>query len=311
MVSVPGGAPPAPPRTGPAPRPPATSSNPARVTIFTVGKIPWTKSGPARPHVLLRRVDQRLGRPADRLVARRPRPVQLLERGARVLAARSGRGVVGLLVPAPGDVVLEDPPLGAAQVVAGEDGHDHETLHRHRQVHPDHLAELVGLALEGQAVSLHLLVVLELGLEEAGHLDRRPGRPGDRDHRVVVGPVDLLDPAVGDLIALGRLAVAGDDDAVGVPQSEDRRAEGDARHAVRVRRDSAAAPRGPRGEQVGRLLAQEVHEAGAQVTPEETLPGLVHVEVVRGGIIQPSSAGDRAFRRPTPLATRWWASRCS
>jgi hypothetical protein len=43
------------------------------------------------------------------------------------------------------------------------------------------VTELVGLAFQGQAVALDLLIVLELRLEQAGHLDRRPGRPGDRD----------------------------------------------------------------------------------------------------------------------------------
>ena len=236
---------------------------------------PVGEIGPARPHVFLRRVDERLGRPAEPVGPRRARPVQLLERGARVLAARAGRRVVGLLVPAPRDVVVEDPSLGAAQVVAGEDGHDHEALHRHREVHPDHLAELVRLALERQAVALHLLVVLELRLEQAGHLDGRPGRAGDRDRGVLVGLVDLLDPPVGDLVALGGLPVAGDDDAVGVAQRQDRRPGRDARQAVGIRMGRRARA-GARDEQVRRLLAQEVHEAPVHVAPEETLPGLVH-----------------------------------
>ena len=59
----------------------------------------------------------------------------------------------------------------------------------------DHLAELVGLTFGDERLALHLLVVLELGLEELDHLDRRTAHASDRDTRVVVGREHLLDAA--------------------------------------------------------------------------------------------------------------------
>ena len=85
--------------------------------------------------------------------------------------------------------------------------------------------------------ALDLLVVLELGLEEPDHLDRRAGRAGDGDRRVPVGREDLLHGPVGDDVALGGPAVAGHHHAVGVAQGHHRGA--------------VAAPPGPRAGRVG------------------------------------------------------------
>jgi hypothetical protein len=82
-------------------------------------------------------------------------------------------------------------------------------------VAPDHLAELVGLALQRQLGALHLLVVLELELEQLHHLDRRPGGAGDGDARVAVGGEHLLHVAVRDEVAGGGPAVARHHHAVG------------------------------------------------------------------------------------------------
>ena len=114
---------------------------------------------------------------------------------AGVHAARALGLEVELLVAAAGDVVAEDAAAVGGGVEAGEERHDHEALHRHRQVGAHHLPELVRLALEAERLALHLLVVLELDLEELHHLDRRPGRAGDGDAGEVVGRQDLLHAA--------------------------------------------------------------------------------------------------------------------
>ena len=71
--------------------------------------------------------------------------------------------------------------MPAALVEPGEERHDDEALQGGGQVGADHLRELVGLALERQGLALDLLVVLELGLEQADHLVAGPGdtREGD------------------------------------------------------------------------------------------------------------------------------------
>jgi len=56
-------------------------------------------------------------------------------------------------------------------------------------------------------MSLDLLVVLELGLEEPHHLDRTAGRPGNGDRGVLVSGEDLFDAAVRNDVALGRAPV--------------------------------------------------------------------------------------------------------
>ena len=112
----------------------------------------------------------------------------------------------------------------AREVVAGEQRDDDEALHRHRQVRAHHLDELVRLALEAERDALDLLVVLELGLEEAHHLDRRARGAGDRDGGEAVGREHLLHGAVRDEVALGRAPVARHHDAVGEAQRDDRRA---------------------------------------------------------------------------------------
>ena len=100
-----------------------------------------------------------------------------LDGGAGVAAARAGGVEVGFLVAAAGDVVGEDAAGLPAQVVAGEDRHHGQALHGHRQVVADHAAELVGLALQAEGDALHLLVVLEVGLEELHHLEAGPAAP--------------------------------------------------------------------------------------------------------------------------------------
>jgi hypothetical protein len=107
-----------------------------------------------------------------------------------------------------------------APVVAGEDGHHDEALHRRGQVLPDELGERVCLALQLERLALDLLVVLELDPEKPGHLDRGPGGAGDRHDRVVVRRVDLLDVARRHLVAHRREPVASDDRAVSEAQRD-------------------------------------------------------------------------------------------
>jgi hypothetical protein len=95
----------------------------------------------------------------------------------RACTPRSLGLVVDLLVAAAGDVVREHPTPAARFVEAREEWHHYEARHRGGQVGPHHLAELVRLALEAQRVALHLLVVLELGLEQPHHLDCRAAAP--------------------------------------------------------------------------------------------------------------------------------------
>ena len=145
----------------------------------------------------------------------------------------------------------------AVLVVAREQRHDREALHRGGQVAAHEHAELVGLAFEAEHVALHLLVVLELRLEQLHHLDRGPGRAGDRDAGEVVGREHLVDAAVGDRVARGRPAVAGHHHAVGVADRDDRGAVRD------VERHRAAAAPGAR-QRVRAHLAEELGERRAR-----------------------------------------------
>ena len=116
-----------------------------------------------------------------------------LDHRRRVEATGSGRRVVPLLVATTGHVELEEAALPLTGVVSGEQRHNTQALHGRRHVVAEHLAELVGLAVQAQRAALHLLVVLQLQLEEADHLHGRPGRTGDCNARVAVCGEHLLD----------------------------------------------------------------------------------------------------------------------
>ena len=146
-------------------------------------------------------------------------------------------------------------PWSAVEVVAGEERHDGEALHRQAEVGADEGGEPVGLAVHRQRRALDLLVVLELGLEQPDHLDREARGAGDADHRELVGREDLLDVALGDDVAHRRAPVPGHHDAAGEGGRDDRGA---------VRGQAAGVTggdRAPRRQQVGRLGAEEVGEA--------------------------------------------------
>src|SRR5437660_6040655 len=77
--------------------------------------------GAAGAHVLVGGVEERLERGPERLLARHVALPELLERVAGVAGAGALRVVVGLLVTATGDVVLEEPPDARLLVVTRED----------------------------------------------------------------------------------------------------------------------------------------------------------------------------------------------
>jgi hypothetical protein len=127
---------------------------------------------------------------------------------------------------------------------------------RGREVVAQHLAELVGLALDAERRPLDLLVVFELQLEQTHHVDGRAGSSGDRDARVPIGREHLLDRAVADPVARRRTAVARHHHAVGV-------AHGDARGAVRDRRGAVVRRRHRRRLQSD--ASNEAREIGTRV----------------------------------------------
>ena len=107
-------------------------------------------------------------------------------------------------------------------VVARQQRQRHQPLHRGRQISAHHDREPVHLAGERQRHAFELLVVLEFDRVETGELDGDRRGAGDAGRGVVVGDVHLLHVAPGDHVALRRTAVAGDDDAAGIFQRDDR-----------------------------------------------------------------------------------------
>ena len=159
---------------------------------------PWIPSAPSRGHrhddredasseigppgrdVVLGRVDQRLDRDAHRLVAGQ----------ARAASASSGSSSrAAPPSPSPGS---PPPPTARpwrrsrravprprADVVATEERHDDEPLHREREVRADHLGEPVRLALQGQPVARRASRSAR-ARAGTGARSPRPGRPRPR-----------------------------------------------------------------------------------------------------------------------------------
>ena len=138
-----------------------------------------------------------------------------------VKAPGAAGGVAPFLVATARDVVLEEATLLEAFVPAGEQGHDAQALHGRRQVAADHLAELVGLALEAQGGALDLLVVLEVELEQPDHLHRRSRRACDRNTGMTIGREDLLHRVVADEVAGGCPPIARHHHALDGPDGQD------------------------------------------------------------------------------------------
>src|SRR5699024_5506221 len=68
--------------------------------------------------------------------------------GAGMQATGAARGVIELLVTTAGHVVLEQTPGTSLAIPPGEERHHRQALHGSRKMIADHLAELIGLALE-------------------------------------------------------------------------------------------------------------------------------------------------------------------
>jgi hypothetical protein len=199
-----------------------------------------------------------------------------------------------LVLPA-GGVEAEHAAATAALVEPGEEWHDDQPLHRRGQVGADHLGELVGLALERQRLALDLLVVLELGLEQAHHVDSGSGDTGDGHPRKVVGWEHLLEPPVGDGVAAGGTPVAGEHDAVGEPDGDDRR-------TVRDVDRSVLCPCSLRLPRVGRCgPPQELGErrSGVEAGPEQGKRALVH----RRASLQGKISANAAEQSPDPQSS--------
>ena len=165
------------------------------------GQIRRAQVGAAGRGVVVGGVDERLDGDRDGRPAVRSGAPQLLQRAAGEHRAGADRVVVVLLVAPAGDVVAEDPPVPASEVVAGEQRHHRQTLHRQAEVAPDHRRRAGSPCRRGRAGALDLLVVLELDLEQPDELDGEPGGAGDADAGVLVGREHLLDVALGDDVA--------------------------------------------------------------------------------------------------------------
>jgi hypothetical protein len=131
--------------------------------------------------------------------------------------------VVRLLPPSTGDVVAEDATPATSLVEPGEERHDHQALQRHGEVAPDHLGQAVRLPFQRQPVSLDLLVVLQLGLEQPNDFRGLAGGAGDGHRAGLVRRKDLVDALVGDGEALGGATVPRHHDSVGERERQDRR----------------------------------------------------------------------------------------
>ena len=105
-------------------------------------------------------------------------------------------------------------------------------------------------------MALELLVVLQLDLEQADHLDGKASRAGDADAGVLIGREHLLDVALGDDVAHRGPSVTSHHDTGGVDDGNDR-------GAVRRLHRSALRELSKRWEQVRRGDPDEVEEAAA------------------------------------------------
>src|SRR6185437_6899584 len=225
--------------------------------------------GAAGGGVVVGGVVQRLHAGEYRVGDRHVVGVVLLERGLGEDRAGADRVEAVLLVRAARHVVAEDPAGPGVLVVAGEQGDHRQALHRGHQVVADHLAEAVGLALEGERAALHLLVVLEFDAEQADELKSHAGHARHADRRVLVGAEYLLHVALGDHVPGGRAPVARHHHAALGGDRDDRRRVrqvldqvGGHVRAARQRTDRADREqvRGVRGEEVGERRYARRHE---------------------------------------------------
>ncbi len=221
---------------------------------------PADQVGPAGGRIVVGRVVERLDGDPQRRIGVGHLRIQLLDRRFGEDRARTDRLVALLLeVPAAGGVERHDAArllrVRVVDVVTGQQRQRHQTLHRRSEVAAHHDRQPVHLAGEGQRHAFELLVVLEFDGVEAGELDGDGRGAGDAGRGVVVGDVHLLHVAAGDHVALRGAPVAGDHDAAGILQRDDRRAV----RQLRTRRDRVRAT-DARGQQFGRLHGANIRE---------------------------------------------------
>ena len=216
--------------------------------------------GSAGGGVVVGRVVEGLDGDLDGLVGADVPVVALLEGALREDRARADGVEVAFGVDAADDVEAVDlagfGDRGRVEVEPCEQGHDGEALERDAEVAAQHGGEAVGLAVQGERGALDLLVVLEFELVELHQLDAEPGRARDADERVAVGGEDLFDVAAGDVVAHGRAAVAGHDNAFGGAQGDD--GGGVRADCGEVARRQGSTPR----QQFGCHLHEELREGG-------------------------------------------------
>src|SRR5581483_7246461 len=148
--------------------------------------------------------------------------VELLQRASGEHRSRADAVEQTLLGWTAGRVGAEDPAPPGVLVVAYEQGHRQQPLHRGAEVPPDHRRQPGRLAREGQWPAFQLLEVLKLHLKQPDQLHRDAPRAGHARRRVIVGAEYLADITLGDHAGHRRAPVPGDDHAVGVRGRDDR-----------------------------------------------------------------------------------------
>src|SRR5215469_4189806 len=209
--------------------------------------------------------------------------VQLLQRATREHRAGADRVEPLLFVTSAGDVVAEDTADALVGVVAREDRHDDQPLHRAAEVGTYDAGQPIGLAFQRERPALDLLVMLELDLKQPDKVNAYPGHAGDPDTGVLVAAEDLLDIPLRNHAAGGRPPVADHHHAAVERGSDDRRAVRKLRGQVAWHgqawrawqklwrgRGEQFAERGGPGAEVGRA-----HQPGWRVRTQRS-PFLVH-----------------------------------
>jgi hypothetical protein len=120
-----------------------------------------------------------------------------------------------------GRVVAEDPAGAAVQVIADEQGDDDQALHGGAQIAPDHCGEPLGLAQQRQRPALHLLVMLQLDLEQAGEVESQAQRARDSYRGELIAAEHLVHVPLGDHAPGSGTPVTGQDHATVVNDRDD------------------------------------------------------------------------------------------
>jgi hypothetical protein len=154
-----------------------------------------------------------------------------------------------LLIRAAGHVVTEDATAIPLFVVADEERHDDKSLHGRAEVSPDHPGEAVRLAFQGQRTALHLLIVLELDLEQADELNPHTAGARVAHGGELVAAEDLLHIPLRDHASGGGPAVTGQHHPVLAHRGHDRRSVRQVADSLSGPPVGAQARYGPTGQQ--------------------------------------------------------------